>query len=489
MSRIIGTYTYPSYANKEKIQKIKQILTEYRKTAKNIAKLQWNYFFKNNTFNKNLDIKNLKSALSERYKQTCQWQVVSILEGFIENVKNEFEKIVYNSKLDDKTKKVLLAINKQNRWFDKNIDKVYWINKKQTTEYQVNEKEKLLAKKILKHILNKWKKPKFNNISMHLDSKVAIVEEKQNSKHFDKWLKISTLEKRKPIYIPLKNNQYAEKQEGEFLKFYQINIKEDKLDIKLIKEINPKEYKPKTEYIAIDLGLNPLIATDKGDLIGRNFINFLKRLDEKITKRMANIQRKKIKPRQDIKYREYIKKLQEFLKNEINRYINRLTDIYKPKVIIVERLDFRNQKLSKRLNRLINNFGKRIFKEKLKRLQELYKIEVIEVNPAYTSQTCNQCGYVDKNNRKDTQTFECKACGYKTNAQVNGAKNILNRRSIGVIKLHHSKREVLRVLVKQYLERQKGCNSAPLEVLKGNPYFRDFLEDFLNPRMMQNKCL
>ncbi len=60
MSRIIGTYTYPSYANKEKIQKIKQILTEYRKTAKNIAKLQWNYFFKNNTFNKNLDIKNTK---------------------------------------------------------------------------------------------------------------------------------------------------------------------------------------------------------------------------------------------------------------------------------------------------------------------------------------------------------------------------------------------------------------------------------------------
>ncbi len=65
-----------------------------------------------------------------------------------------------------KQKKFYLLINKQNRWFDKNIDKVYWINKKQTTEYQVNEKEKLLAKNILKHILNKWKKPKFKNISI-----------------------------------------------------------------------------------------------------------------------------------------------------------------------------------------------------------------------------------------------------------------------------------------------------------------------------------
>jgi putative transposase len=154
---------------------------------------------------------------------------------------------------------------------------------------------------------------------MHLDQKVAIVEENRDSKLFDKWLKISTLEKRKPVYIPLKNNPYAESQEGEFLNFYQINIEKNKLDIKLIKELSPKEYKPKTEYIAIDLGLNPLIATDKGDLIGRNFMDFLKKLDEKITKRMAFLQRKGIKPSQDRKYIELVKNLREFLKNEINR--------------------------------------------------------------------------------------------------------------------------------------------------------------------------
>jgi Transposase and inactivated derivatives len=83
------------------------------------------------------------------------------------------------------------------------------------------------------------------------------------------------------------------------------------------------------------------------------------------------------------------------------------------------------------MNRMIQNFGKRYIKEKLERLQQLYGIEIIEINPAYISQECSCCGYIDKKNRKDTQEFECKACGNKTNAQINGAKNILKRSSLG----------------------------------------------------------
>jgi putative transposase len=33
------------------------------------------------------------------------------------------------------------------------------------------------------------------------------------------------------------------------------------------------------------------------------------------------------------------------------------------------------------------------------------------------NQDCSSCRYVDKRNRKDTQEFECKACGNKINAQ------------------------------------------------------------------------
>jgi putative transposase len=168
------------------------------------------------------------------------------------------------------------------------------------------------------------------------------------------------------------------------------------------------------------------------------------------------------------------------LENEINRLINVIIKIYKPKRIIVERLDFRSPELSKELNRLIQNFGKRYIKQKLERLQQLYGIEIIEINPAYTSQECSCCGYIDKKNRKDAQEFECKVCRNKTNAQVNGAKNILKRSSLG--SLYLTKKQVLKMLIEKYLERLKGCKSPPLNVIKGNPYFKDYLDSILNPR-------
>ena len=47
------------------------------------------------------------------------------------------------------------------------------------------------------------------------------------------------------------------------------------------------------------------------------------------------------------------------------------------------------------------------------------------LNPAYTSQTCNKCGNVDKENRKTQAAFLCTACGHRDNADVNAALNIL----------------------------------------------------------------
>ena len=54
-----------------------------------------------------------------------------------------------------------------------------------------------------------------------------------------------------------------------------------------------------------------------------------------------------------------------------------------------------------------------------------YKTGVVEVNPAYTSQTCNACGAVDKASRRTQLDFTCVACGHADNADLNAARNIL----------------------------------------------------------------
>lgn len=66
------------------------------------------------------------------------------------------------------------------------------------------------------------------------------------------------------------------------------------------------------------------------------------------------------------------------------------------------------------------------------RRQLEYKLEwnggmLVAVPPQYTSQTCPCCGHVAKANRKTQAQFECVDCGYKNNADVVGAMNILAR--------------------------------------------------------------
>lgn len=53
-------------------------------------------------------------------------------------------------------------------------------------------------------------------------------------------------------------------------------------------------------------------------------------------------------------------------------------------------------------------------------------IQVVMVDPAYTSQRCNACGYVDKRNR-DRARFDCLRCGHSDDADHNAALNIRDR--------------------------------------------------------------
>jgi IS605 OrfB family transposase len=54
-------------------------------------------------------------------------------------------------------------------------------------------------------------------------------------------------------------------------------------------------------------------------------------------------------------------------------------------------------------------------------------IPVILVNPAYTSQTCHKCLHIHPEKGKfyrSGKTFQCGHCGWKGDADLNGANNI-----------------------------------------------------------------
>jgi len=59
-----------------------------------------------------------------------------------------------------------------------------------------------------------------------------------------------------------------------------------------------------------------------------------------------------------------------------------------------------------------------------RQLQDKAPGRVEKVNPAYTSQRCSACGHVDRKSRESQASFQCTACGFACNADVNAARNI-----------------------------------------------------------------
>ncbi|MGW4239241.1 RNA-guided endonuclease InsQ/TnpB family protein [Streptomyces sp. NPDC004749] len=54
-------------------------------------------------------------------------------------------------------------------------------------------------------------------------------------------------------------------------------------------------------------------------------------------------------------------------------------------------------------------------------------VPLVLVDPAYTSQTCAECGHVDRRNRVDQGLFICRGCGVVAHADRNASHNIATR--------------------------------------------------------------
>ena len=85
----------------------------------------------------------------------------------------------------------------------------------------------------------------------------------------------------------------------------------------------------------------------------------------------------------------------------------------------------RNVRAKSGLNCSILDQGWFEFRRQLEYKQLWRGGQVLAINPAYTSQKCACCGHTAKENRQSQSKFECLACGYIANADVNGARNIL----------------------------------------------------------------
>ncbi|MDE3721203.1 zinc ribbon domain-containing protein [Nocardiopsis sp. N85] len=87
----------------------------------------------------------------------------------------------------------------------------------------------------------------------------------------------------------------------------------------------------------------------------------------------------------------------------------------------------RNVKRKAGLNRAILAKGRHGFKRACENAARRTGTRIVQVDPAYTSQTCHPCGHVAAQNRESRSVFRRVACGHRANADVNAARNTLTR--------------------------------------------------------------
>ena len=78
-------------------------------------------------------------------------------------------------------------------------------------------------------------------------------------------------------------------------------------------------------------------------------------------------------------------------------------------------------------NKILKEWSYYDLQEKIEYKAKEQGIEVIKINPKYTSKRCSKCGNIHTDNRdcKNNQAkFKCVVCGHEENADINASKNI-----------------------------------------------------------------
>ena len=108
----------------------------------------------------------------------------------------------------------------------------------------------------------------------------------------------------------------------------------------------------------------------------------------------------------------------------LNKQSKRIID--ENQVIVLEDLKVKNM-IKSNLAKSISDASWSQFRDYIAYKAVWYGRELILVPPQYTSQTCNKCGFVSKDNRQTQSKFCCQSCGFEENADINAAKNILEK--------------------------------------------------------------
>jgi len=315
-------------------------------------------------------------------------------------------------------------------------------------------------------IRKNWNRPLFKGGGIQLDYRVFSIEEARTSTHFNLWLKITTATPHQRISVPFKLTDKKHKDLELFFPDWQTNKRKGILVIKdrhihiSIPIFREKQENIPEKHIGLDSGMTTPASLDSGICYGNNFIKLVENDHDEYLKLQAtrnkfhalkkgvrerleltqNPETRKILETKIAEYERHLSanrwtrlrnKMKSVVKTEIGRTVNLLLKDIDPvkTMIIMEDLSDMNAKEARRSKRGkfdLSSWSRGELQNHIKRDIEWLGGSVAYIAPEYTSQLCNECGWLEEANRKNKR-FCCLNCNYTEDADVNAAKNIRER--------------------------------------------------------------
>ncbi len=316
-----------------------------------------------------------------------------------------------------------------------NREQAYQDYLEELADYQEERAEGTLDPEMQEPAWREWDVPTLKETCIQANANVVVLEPSADST-FDYWLRISTLEFRKLLWVPVKLADYHRQAlEGKTINSsVQLNKREDGWWLTLsYDEAVMVQTEPDTQVVGIDVGVANFLTTSTG----KHYGTFHGKLRER-QKRDREKRRRKAKLRKCLEKKGVEKlpstrsksgqRLIRHVRQEINRAVNECFAEHPGMQVAYEQLSVATMKHKARaMNAYMRASNLAHIPKQLAWNAAKRGVVAKKVRSAYTSQECSVCHYVDRTNRPDQQTFCCQICGFQAHADLNAATNIARR--------------------------------------------------------------
>ena len=177
------------------------------------------------------------------------------------------------------------------------------------------------------------------------------------------------------------------------------------------------------KFIGIDRGIKKLAVTSDNRFFGGGPTRRICKRYQRIRSKLQKCGTKSAK-----RHLVRLSGQEKRFKSDVNHQISKaIVQCLNPgDTIVLEALSgIRNKRMRKKIRKEVNSWNFLQLENYITYKAEYRGIHIEHVNAAYTSLRCSKCGDIKRSNRKSQSCFVCRKCGFKLNADLNAARNIV----------------------------------------------------------------